>query len=219
MPDGRQASRSLPLILTFPLLPSVRAPRIEETVLKSLRTLLEDEGLLNRYLEIYLRGTQTEMPALQGKIRQLEIDVQTTERRNQNLVERLSDLPSSVSADPIYRQIETNNLKLNELESTLETLRSEERQNTYQQVDRDRLIFKIRRTIQNLEKTPAGSQRGVYGSLLKFVELHATKVRLGVYAPISNLNGDGDSNRAGSCKVLNGAQDWTRTSTRLSTRP
>lgn len=196
---------------------NVRAPRIEETVLKSLKTLLHDEALLNRYLEIYLRGTQTELPAVQGKIRQLELDIQTTERRNQNLVERLSDLPSSVSADPIYKQIETNNLRLNELKSTLETLQSQERQTTRQQIDRDRLIFKIRRTIQNLEKAPAGSQRGVYGSLLKFVELHATKVRLGVYAPVSNLNGIGDSNRAGSCKVLNGAEDRNRTGTSLFT--
>ena len=52
-------------------------------------------------------------------------------------------------------------------------------------VDRERLLFRIRRTIQNLERTPVEDRRGIYGNLIKFAELHPTKVRLGLYAPVA----------------------------------
>ncbi len=44
-------------------------------------------------------------------------------------------------------------------------------------------MFKIKRTIQNLEKTPPEQRRLIYSNLIKFAELHSTKVRLGLYAP------------------------------------
>jgi len=56
---------------------------------------------------------------------------------------------------------------------------------TVQTVDRDALLFRIRRTVQNLEKAPAEDQRPVFANLIKFAELHPTKVRLGSMPPPS----------------------------------
>lgn len=45
-------------------------------------------------------------------------------------------------------------------------------------------MFRVRRAIANLEKTPTDHRRGVYANLIKFVELNSTKVRLGIFAPV-----------------------------------
>ena len=92
-------------------------------------------------------------------------------------------------------------------------MRGEERNTSLQRIDRDGLILKIRRVIQNLEKVPADL-------------LHPTKVKLGIYGPVKELKEAGEGwredrepMRAGLCKVLNGAQDWTRTSMLLALAP
>ena len=192
----------------------VRAPRTEEMVLRSLKKLVSDPKLLDHWLEIYARGTQTELPAVEGRLKSLEIEIQTQTRREQNLVTRLADLPSDVSADPIYKQLQAIADKRKELEQTRDSQKVQQRQMTIQAVDRDALIFRIRRTIQNLEKAPAENQRPVFANLIKFAELHPTKVRLGVYAPTAALAATGTSDfRGSSTTVLNGAEDENRTHT------
>jgi site-specific DNA recombinase len=168
-------------------LETVRAERIENTVLESLKTLVNDSGMLGHWLDIYAKGTMSDLPAIHGKIKTLETDIQTQERRNENLIERLSELPKNVPADGIYKQIQANTAKVIELKSALESIRSQENQMLTKAVDRERLLFRIRRTIQNLERTPVEDRRGIYGNLIKFAELHPTKVRLGLYAPVAAL--------------------------------
>jgi site-specific DNA recombinase len=50
-------------------LENVRAPRIEEIVLQSLKKLALDSALMDRWLDIYGKGAQTELPALDGRLR------------------------------------------------------------------------------------------------------------------------------------------------------
>jgi site-specific DNA recombinase len=220
-------------------LENVRAEKIEDVLLKSLKSIITDEKLLDHWLDIYTKGTETNRPAVLGKIKSMETDIQTLTRRNENLIERLSELPKEISADGIYKQIQTNAEKVKELTSTLESLKSQDLKLATQTVNREGLLFKIKRTIQNLEKTPEEQRRGVYSNLIKFAELHPTKIRLGVYAPtepsgksqtlemkkaagefpaaVSNLGNV--SNREGSCTVTFGAQDKTRTCTSCDSRP
>jgi len=75
-------------------------------------------------------------------------------RRNENLIERLSELPKEIAADGIYKQIQANAEKLKELNQTLETLKLDDQRLAVHAVNRDELLFRIKRTIQNLEKTP-----------------------------------------------------------------
>jgi site-specific DNA recombinase len=164
-------------------LESVRAERIEDILLKSLKSIASDEKLLDHWLDIYAKGKQTDRPAVQGKIKSLETDVLTLTRRNENLIERLSELPKEIPADGIYKQIQANSDKVKELTHSLESMKSQDLKLATQAINRDGLLFKIKRTIQNLEKMPAEHRRGVYSNLIKFAELHPTKIRLGVYAP------------------------------------
>jgi hypothetical protein len=118
-----------------------------------------------------------------------------------------------------------NSEKVKELTQTLESLKSQELKLATQSENRDGLLFKIKRTIQNLENTPVDQRREVYANLIQFAELYPTKIRLGVYAPTEPSGGTqtletkkaaGEfpaavsnfgsvSNRKGSWTVLNGA--------------
>ena len=167
-------------------LESVRVEKIEEIVLKSLKKLLTDEKLIDHFLDIYLKGNQSNLPALKGKIKTIENDILTLERRNQNLVERLSELPKEIAADQLYGQMKINSDQVVTLKTSLASLKAEEYQTGHQDVSRDGLLFKIKRTVQNLEKAPIEKHKAIYGSLIKFAELHSTKVRMGVYAPVLN---------------------------------
>jgi len=186
---------------------TVRAHRIENILLESLKKLLDDPEKINHYLDIYLKGNQQNLPALQGKINSLDQEIKTLGRKNQNLIERLSDLPKEFAADSIYNQMKANNQKVKELEATLFNLQSKQHQMNYCAIDKEGLIFKIRRTIQNLEKSPIEYHSRIYKNLISFAELHATKIRMGVFAPIrGSLALKMSGNRAGSCTVMNGAQ-------------
>jgi len=78
---------------------------------------------------------------------------------------RLSDLPQDIPADPIYAQIKALTQKIADLKSVKERMQSEKRQMTFTAIDRQGLIFKIRRTIQNLEITPVELRRSVYSNV------------------------------------------------------
>jgi hypothetical protein len=209
-------------------LESVRVEKIEEIVLKSLKKLLTDEKLIDHFLDIFLKGNQSNLPALKGKIKNIENDILTLERRNLNLVERLSELPKEIAADQLYGQIKINSDQLVTLKTSLASLKAEEYQTGHQGVSRNGLLFKIRRTVQNLEKAPIEKRKAIYGNLIKFAELHSTKVRMGVYAPVLNqtletkkaaggypaasinfLEPIHQSMRVGSSTVLNGAPEKT----------
>jgi site-specific DNA recombinase len=101
---------------------TVRAEKIEDIILKSLKSITSDEKILDHWLEIYAKGTESALPAIQGKLKSIETNILTHERRNENLVVRLSELPKEVPADEIYKQIQTNAEKMKELRSTLESL-------------------------------------------------------------------------------------------------
>lgn len=196
----------------------VRAPRTEEMILKCLKQLAQDPAKIDHWLEIYARGTQTQLPGIEGKLKTLETELQTQAKRKDNLLARLADLPKDIPADLIYGQIQTVQAKEKELETAREVLNREKNQLTSQSIDRDRLLFRIRRTIANLEKTPTEEQRPIFSNLIKFAELHPTKVRLGLYAPALRATGtDGLQMRGCSTKELNGAPGGTRTPTPFGT--
>src|SRR5262249_47039493 len=115
--------------------------------------------------------------------------------------------------------------KLKELKATSAELELEQKRSavSIHAIDRDRLLFRIRRTIANLERTPPEQRRPVYANLIKFAELKPTNVRLGLYAPAGsgtseNANGTRASSarRAGSCTVSIGAEGRNRTVTTLA---
>jgi site-specific DNA recombinase len=181
-------------------LENVRAPKLEEIILNSFGKLIDEPGLLDHWLEIYAKRTTSEIPALEGKLKGIENDITTCERRISNLMGRLSDLPPEISADPIYAQLKELNLKINELTAVRDRMLIEKRQLSFDSINRQGLVFKLRRTIQNLEKTPVELRRPIYSNVIKFAELYPTKIRMALYAPTGT---------GGSCTVSSGAREWT----------
>lgn len=193
-------------------LETVRAPKIEEIILGSLKKVLHDPALLKTWLDIYAKKNSNELPALEGRLQNIENDIATNQRRIENLTARLADLPPEVSADPIYKQIQEFTLKLKELERVKADLSVQTRSLNTGVVDRSELLFRIKRTINALEKVPAEDRRPIYANLIKFAELHPTKIRLGVYAPTvpaAHAAVASGSNVAGSCTDLNGSEGGT----------
>ena len=190
---------------------SVRAEKIEDVILKSLKSVTADEKILDHWLDIYAKSTVSELPGIKAKLTHLQKEIQTHEKRNENLIERLSELPKEISADGIYKQIQGNSEKIKTLENTLQNLKSQEVKLGTQSENRDAQLFRIKRTIQNLEKTPPEQRRGVYANLIKFAELHPTKVRLGVYAPAepSGATQAPEMTRMPSTAFLHGANEMS----------
>ena len=188
------------------LMENIRAQRIETVLLDSLKSLLTDNKI-DQFVDIYLKNTKSNLPALEARIKTLERDIQILNRRNENLVERLSELPKDVPADHLYNQMKTNTDKVKDLTTALASLKAQECQVGQEHVDKDALRFKIRRAIQNLEKTPVEKQKVVFGSLIKFAEIYSNKIKLGVYAPVAAKETENQewSKRVGSCTVRNGA--------------
>jgi PHP family Zn ribbon phosphoesterase len=50
-------------------------------------------------------------------------------------------------------------------------------------IDQNELMFRVKRAINSLEQAPVENRRPIYSNLIKFAEIHQTKIRLGVFAP------------------------------------
>lgn len=120
---------------------------------------------------------------------------------------RLSDLPKEVSAEGIYSKIKENQDRIEELKRTLVEVEGQERKLATQTLSREALVLKLKRSIQNLEKTPVEKRRGIYSNIIKFAEIHPLKVKIGIYAPVVTS----------STSVSSGGSPETRTRTYLRT--
>ncbi|MBC7370499.1 MAG: recombinase family protein, partial [Bdellovibrionaceae bacterium] len=162
---------------------NVRAPRLEEIVLNSLKQLLLEPGLIEKWIRIYKEKTVSDLPEVQSRQKQMDTEIQTTGKRITNLVQRVADLPAELSADVFYDQIKQMNQKLLDLRQAKEKLRSQSTDLLAQEIDGKGLAQRIKAAIEKLESSPAEKQRPIYANLVKFVEIHPTKIKLGLYAP------------------------------------
>jgi site-specific DNA recombinase len=162
---------------------NVRAPRLEEIVTRSLSALLNDPSLITKWIEIYKSKTTRDLPEVQMQGKKLELEIQTTSKRISNLVQRVAELPTEVPADAFYEQIKQMTQRMNELKLAKENLKTKEMDLRGQEVDQDGLRAKIEYVLKNLEKAPKEKQRPIFTNLVKFVEIHPTKIKMGLYAP------------------------------------
>ncbi|MBL7555315.1 MAG: recombinase family protein [Bdellovibrionaceae bacterium] len=162
---------------------NVRAPRLEEIVTKSLRSLLNDPNLIEKWIEIYRSKTSSELPEVQTRARQLDQEIQSISKKINNLVQRISEMQPEVPADPFYEQIKQLNQKLTEAKLAKEKLKTKEMDLYGQDIDQDGLKAKIKRTLKNLEDAPKEKQRPIFTNLVKFIEIHPMKIKIGIYAP------------------------------------
>lgn len=76
--------------------------------------------------------------------------------------------------------------RMNELKLAKETFKTKEMDLRGQEVDQDGFKAKIENSLRNLEKVPKESQRPIFTNLVKFIEIHPTKIKLGLYAPVKD---------------------------------
>ena len=162
---------------------TLRAERMEDVLLKSIKHLLETPNLIEQWLEIYATSAHSEIPALEGKIKSLDGDIESKGKRVQNLVARVSELPPEISADGFYQQIKELNQKVNELRIVKAELISKSIKLKGNAIDKMALVEKLKRTIAKLELTPVENRKPLYSNLIEFAEIHPTKIRVGLHAP------------------------------------
>ncbi|MBX3039379.1 MAG: recombinase family protein [Bdellovibrionaceae bacterium] len=162
---------------------TVRAERMEDILIKSIKDLLQTPDLIERWLEVYATSNHSEIPALEGRIKTIESEIEQKKRRSQNLVTRVSELPPEVPADGFYSQIQELNKKVVEFENLRKDLLSKSTSLKGQAIDKMGLIEKLRSTISRLEETPTENRRPLYSNLIEFAEIHPTKIRVGLKAP------------------------------------
>lgn len=162
---------------------NVRAPRLEEIVTRSLMTLLNDPGLIAKWIDIYQSKTTSELPEMQRQAKKLELEIQTTSKRISNLVQRVAELPVEVPADAFYEQIKQMTQKLNDLKLAKENLKTKEMDLRGQKIDQEGFRAKIESVLKNLAQSPKESQRPIFTNLVKFIEIHPMKIKMGLYAP------------------------------------
>lgn len=161
----------------------VRAERIEDIVLKSLKKLIQAPGLVEHWLEIYAKSTHSEIPALEAKIKSMDADLESKSKRIQNLVSRVAELPADIPADAFYQQIKETNQKIQELKQARQELLSKSITLKGQAIDGEGLVEKIKSTVAKLEETPVEKRKLIYTNLIQFAELHPTKIKVGIIAP------------------------------------
>lgn len=174
----------------------VRAERTETMVLGFLKTILANPGMIAEMVSAYHKQTNQELPGLRGRLKAIETELKDCERKVANLVARLSELPTDISAEPIYVQLKQLNEEIGFLKETQVQLEAQTQRVTAGAVDEGQLIERITAAVAALETAPATKQRAIFNNVIQFAELHPTKVRLGIYAPLATL--------ARSTSVLNG---------------
>ncbi|MFN8790964.1 MAG: recombinase family protein [Bdellovibrionales bacterium] len=166
----------------------VRAERIEDILLTSLRKVIQTPGMIEHWLEIYAKSTHSEIPAMEARLKSMDADIESKTKRVQNLVSRIAELPTEIPADPFYDQIKETNQKLSELKLAKKELLSKSISLKGQAIDQNGLIEKIKGITARLEETPIENRRPLYSNLIQFAELHTTKIRVGVIAPTLSPN-------------------------------
>lgn len=73
---------------------------------------------------------------------------------------------------------------------------------TTKAIDQEGVKKRVQEAVEALQTAPIGKQRPIFANVIHFAELHPTKVRLGLYAPLAM--------RAGSTTVQNNARRETR---------
>ena len=162
----------------------VRAERTEGMVLGFLKDVIAKPEMIDPMVSAYYKQTSRELPGLTGRLKTVESEITQKETRVQNLVTRLSELPPEVSAEPIYAQLKLLNEKITFLKDSKIGLESETHRMTAQEIDRDGLKDRIKTALAALELAQVDKQRPIYANIIDFAELHPTKVKLGIYAPL-----------------------------------
>lgn len=166
----------------------VRASRIEEIVAQSLKKVLQDPAIFAAGIKAYRESQNTDLPMIKSRMKAISLSIRENEKRVENLVNRIAELPSEVSAAPLYKKLEELQFKIKEENQIKASLETEKLKTSTKDLNEDDLKSKLQRAIKQLDEVPKEKQREIFTELLQFIEIHATKIKLGVYSASSHEN-------------------------------
>ena len=175
----------------------VRAKRFEEIVANALKQILADPKIFAAGIEAYRQGQNKDLPLIKNRISSVTASLKENEKRVGNLVNRIAELPEAVSAAPIYKKLEELQAKIKEEKETMAQLEGEKYKAQSKDLNEEELKNRIQNAIKNLESAPKGKQREVFANILQTAEVHATKLRLAVYASDENAPNKNSGNASG----------------------
>lgn len=197
----------------------VRAQKIEEIVSQSLKTILNDSILFDAAIKAYKESQNVDLPIIKTRMKALSLSIKENEKRVDNLVNRISELPAEVSAAPLYKKLEELQSKITEEKNIQGQLEIEKLKTSTKNLDDDALKLKLQGAIKKLDEAPKEKQREIFTELLQFVEVHASKIRLGVYTPASYEKRQSSAHRGSTAasgnnviSILRGNQESTQSS-------
>jgi len=181
----------------------VRAEKIEDIVLNSLKTILKEPARINAAIAAYEKLGSDELPGVKTQLKAIQTEIDADKTRVENLVLRVSELPPQVSAELFYTKIQNLTEKISENEKKKHTLESAVSKSSQPKITSIQMKERLERTINALGQAPKEKQRGVFENVLQFVELHPTKVRLGVFAGFEQKNTPEKSSRGSKLSKSN----------------
>ncbi len=200
----------------------VRAQRTEEMVIRSLRDVLSRPEKIDEMIQAYAKQSQEVIPGLEGKLKQVDIEIRTHGKRRENLMERIADLPPEINADLFFEKIKAVTKKLESADVIKADLMAQKNKATGQVIDREGLRRRLHNSLALLESSPKEKQREIFNNVIQFAEVYPMKMRLGLYAPTvsstltdQKLTGTDSYLRrcASSTSVRSGASEENRTPT------
>jgi site-specific DNA recombinase len=188
----------------------LRAPVVEEMVLQSMKAILSDPAKINHAIAIYQKERSKHKPLVVHGLKSVSEELKSLDTRQSNLINRISELPPKVSAEPFYKQLTLVQEQIAEKSKVKETLLSQSLQENTLRVLPSELQLKIQRTVDTLEKTPPEMRRGIFENVIQFAEFHPTKIRFGVYTP-AGVAKSGSRAIGGSTTIKIGGESGIRT--------
>lgn len=189
----------------------VRAMKFEDLVLSSLKQILARPELMTKAIEAYENTNNKELPLIESRIKAIAEDIKVSEKKAQNIIQRIEELPSELSAELFYKRLTEITKKTQELNAGLLELESQKRKSTQSGVSESSLKARVEYAIKHLSEAPKEKHREVFDNVIQFAEIHATKLRLGVYGGYSNLKDSKIHPIEGSTTIKNGGGCEIRT--------
>lgn len=170
------------------------AEKTEGIVLQSLKRILLEPGQIEKGIAAFKKSQNREAPRIEKDIRQATLEVKAIHQKIKNLVDRVSELPSDISAAPMYDRIKDLQKQIENKEKGI--LRLEKDRGNYSggNISDVGLQALIEKTIRRLEEAPKEKQREIFENVIQFAELSPGRIRLGVYSE-SDLEGQKKTTR------------------------
>jgi site-specific DNA recombinase len=188
----------------------VRAEKFEDLILRSLKQIVNEPERIQKAIELYESTNNKELPVIDGRLKSIESEINLNEKKSENIIRRIEELPSEVSAELFYKRLTEITHKVQELKNLKMNLESQKRKSSFKNVSEVSITARVQYAIKHLSEAPKEKHREVFDNVIQFAEIHSTKIRLGVY---------GSGSIVGSCTIKNGGKSGIRTHGGRKTSP